>query len=58
LEKSYHFFTARANPHTGKAVSHTGMANPHKTKMEDIKKWRVDNLLPNSSIKRMNMPKK
>ena len=28
------------------------------TKMEDIRKWRADNLLPNSSIKRMNMLKK
>ena len=29
-----------------------------KTKVEDIKKWRVDNLLPNPSIKRMNVLKK
>ena len=29
-----------------------------KTKMEDIKKWRADNLLPNPSIKRMNVLKK
>ena len=29
-----------------------------KTKMEDIKKWRADNLLPNPSIKRMNVFKK
>ena len=29
-----------------------------KTKMEDIKKWRVNNLLPNPSIKRMNVLKK
>jgi hypothetical protein len=28
------------------------------TKMEDIKKWRADNLLPNPSIKRMNVLKK
>jgi hypothetical protein len=26
--------------------------------MEDIKKWRVNNLLPNPSIKRMNVLKK
>ena len=29
-----------------------------KTKMEDIKKWRADNLLPNPSIRRMNVLKK
>lgn len=29
-----------------------------KTKMKDIKKWRADNLLPNPSIKRMNVLKK
>ena len=29
-----------------------------KTKMEDIKKWRVDYLLPNPSIKRINVLKK
>ena len=28
------------------------------TKMEDIRKWRADNLLPNPSIKRMNVLKK
>ena len=29
-----------------------------KTKMQDVKKWRADNLLPNPSIKRMNVLKK
>ncbi|MBR4594382.1 MAG: hypothetical protein IKO33_07385, partial [Bacteroidaceae bacterium] len=29
-----------------------------KTKLYDIKKWRADNLLPNPSIKRLNLLKK
>ena len=61
------------NPKNDEAYTHKGTDPPvrfedcksfnartaiGKTKMEDIKKWRADNLLPNPSIKRMNVLKK
>jgi len=48
-----------------KSSNRSEIATPHSRRenripliyLEDIKKWRVDNLLPNPSIKRMNVVK-